>query len=298
MFSAMRRILLIVILALASTPPSSAASLEKDVRGRWLGAWVVTTADTWSDCGPAATRNSVNGTLVRGRGRRFLPGEIAQVEKVDAGRTKVEIRLRLAEPVLSPWTDGPFTLYEEGVCRAELEIELGREAIKSRNMAGIDAHLTRLLERHSTTEEARRSARWNEREREEYPEDYDQTVREHAIWQAERTNAQVATRIDAVRGETARIADRLSNDPAYLDGFAHGVEEGRAAGYGACEQMLSVTLVPAPPPFHGQPPDASRMNQGRVDGRNLVVGLQLLGRLPACFVPVPDGEEPRQAQRR
>ena len=298
MFPAMKRILLLGTLALVFASPSPAASLEKDVRGRWLGAWVVTTADTWSECGPSATENSVNGTLVRGRGRRFLPGELAQVEKVDAGRTKVEIRLRLDEPVLSPWTDGPFTLYQEDVCRAELEIELGRDAIKSRDMAGIDAHLARLLERHSTAEEARRSAHWNEREREDYPEDYEQTVREHEIWQAEETNALVAGRIEAVRGETARIADRLTNDPAYLDGFARGVEEGRAAGYGACEQMLSVTLVPPPPPLPGQPPDAGRMTQGRTDGRNLVVGLQLLGRLPGCFVPVPDREETRQAQRR
>jgi hypothetical protein len=280
-----------VVLLICAAGGTRADSLEKTVRGRWLGAWVVTTIDTWSECAAFPTKNTVNGTLVKGKGgRRFAAGEIAQIGKLDAGRSRIELRLTLAEPVLAPWQDGPFTLYREATCGAEMEIEVPRDLIKDKDADALDGTLARLFERHGTVEEARASAAWNSRAREAYPDDYDTTLFEHSVWKAEQTNGVVQARLDAVREETTRITDRIGTDPVYLAGFAEGVAAGRAAMLGGCDSLIGVQLAPQPAPVPGQPASngtALTSARGRVDGGNLVIGLQLLRRLPGCFVPVP-----------
>ena len=125
----------IVLFTLAAvttlTAPAFAGGIEKDINKRWLGAWVVTRSEMYSDCNAVYTQNRINGSLVSGRGaRRFQPGELAKVTKVDAGRHRIDVRISLVEPVLLTYREGPFTLYDEASCRVELEVEVSRDQVK------------------------------------------------------------------------------------------------------------------------------------------------------------------------
>src|SRR5580765_4015533 len=101
------------LLALPSIlAPAFAADLEDSLESRWRGAWVLTSVDTYSDCGGFHTDNRVNGSLVQSKGRfRFRAGELAQVQKIDLKRSRLDLSLSLPEPLLLSFQDGPFTLY-------------------------------------------------------------------------------------------------------------------------------------------------------------------------------------------
>jgi hypothetical protein len=284
-------VLAVVMLALPAA--ASAASVEKDIRSRWLGAWVVTRAEMYSNCNGLFTGNRVNGTLVSGRGaRRFRGGEVAKVTKVDAGRSRIDVRISLAEPVLLARQEGPFTLFDEAGCLVELEIEVPRDQVKGEDIQSLDRQIGAVLERHSTAEDARASRAWNKRTREPYPEDYERTLRAHAAWKAEQQNAQVQAKFDEAARVSEQVTGRVSDDPEYLRGFADGVQAAREAPVTACPEMMAanlkevtsgtVTLAGV-----GTVSAVTPYARGFGDGRRLVVGLALLRGLPACFVEVP-----------
>ena len=283
-----------VVVAMLGIPAAaSAAGVEKQVNSRWLGAWVVTRAEMYSNCNGLSTDNRVNGTLVSGRGvRRFRPGEMAKVTKVDAGRSRIDVRISLAEPVLLARQDGPFTLYDEAGCLVELEIEVPRDQVKHQDIQSLDRQIGAVLERYSAVEEARNSRSWNKRTREPFPEDYERTLRAHAAWKAEQFNARVQAKLDEAARVSDQVTARVSDDPNYLKGFADGIQAAREASAAACPAMLAANLkeiatgtvtlagvgtVSATTPYA----------RGYDDGRRLVVGLALLRSLPGCFVEVP-----------
>jgi hypothetical protein len=220
----MRFKLIVSVLLFALPALSLASGLERDIKSRWLGAWVVTTVETYSDCSGNYTNNRVNGTLVKSRGsQRFFSGELAKVEKINAKRSRIDVHLTLAEPLLVSYQEGPFTLYREAYCRVELEVVVPREVVRGKNTQHIDESLLLALERYATEDTAMSSARWNGREREPYPQDYDRTLAELELWRAEQTNAAVRAQLDRAREETSRLADRVSSDPDYLAGFGSAI---------------------------------------------------------------------------
>ena len=229
----MKRILVILIV-IAFIPMSAMASkLERGLRSRWLGAWVVMTVETYSNCSGRFTANRVNGRLVSSRGRqRFRRGELARVERIDAKRRRIDIFLSIAEPVLVSYEDGPFTLYNEANCKLELEVEVPRELVKSKDVRSLDRALAPLMKRFSDIDDAQNADSWNQRERDAYPEGYDRTLARHAIWQAERQNALVQTRLDDAFNKTAEITSRIGSDEPYLSGFARGGQGGPQQGSG------------------------------------------------------------------
>lgn len=289
----MKRITIPIVLLTISPVFILASGLEQNLEGQWLGAWVVTTVETHSDCNGYYTANRVNGRLVNSRGgHRFQKGELAKVIRVDAKRSRIDLQLSLAEPILRSYNDGPFTLYEEVACRLEMEVEIPREMVKSRDAASIDRALAPLLERFATLEQARRSRRFNGREREDYPGDYGQTLAEHAIWKAEQQNALVRARIDEALRVTEEITARVSGDPPYLSGFSRGVEAARAMDVGGCSQLLSLDIstqqrrvMRAGDGDDEMPP---RVARGYEDGKRLLLGLEMISGLTECYVPVPD----------
>ncbi len=290
--------LLVVSVVLASFPALVAAGdLERDVKNSWLGAWVVANVESYSDCSGMATNNRINGMLVKSRGQhRFQPGELAKIQKIDVKRSRLDVHLWLAEPLLLPYAEGPFTLYREAECRIELEVELPREVVRARDARAVEQRLAQLFERHATEEAAQDSISWNGREREPYPEDYDRTLAELAVWRAEQTNAAVQAKLDQAAEHTTRLADRVSSDSDYLAGFAGGVESARAETFPTCPAMLAAHLEPPRRHYHAphDPDEVSdaeaRRERGHDDGRLLVIGLELMRRLPGCFVPVPQIE--------
>jgi len=291
------------LLAMAAGRPAFASDLERKIESRWRGAWVVTSVDTYSDCGGTHTNNDVSGTLVSSKGRfRFRPGELAQVGKIDVKRSRVDLFLGLPEPVLTSFQDGPFTLFNEARCLLELDVELPRSVISGDNTDGIDAALQALVRRFNNQDEAMQAKSWNHRKREAYPADYDRILAEHTAWKAQQVNGAIQARIDKAREETSRLADRVTSDPDYLKGFAAGIEAMRAVELGQCNDLMSrdfANVAPAPPRVAGFGGDAAgRYTRGYQDGQRLVFGLESLRRLPQCLVPVqPTAAPPGPAQR-
>ena len=235
----MKRILLVLIILSLVPAAASAGELQKALKSRWLGAWVVTNVESYSDCSGQYTNNRINGNLVKGRGfYPFEAGELAKLVKVDAKRSRLDLLLAFQEPVLLPTQDGPFTLYREASCRIELEVELPRELVKTKDVAAIEEFLGLVVERHANVNSAQDSSAWNMREIEPYPEDYEITLAEHAVWKANQYNSMVEAKLEIALEETSRIPDRVQNEPDYMTHFLNGVRTARDNRLNSCEHMM------------------------------------------------------------
>jgi hypothetical protein len=109
------------------------------------------------------------------------------------------------------------------------------------------------------------------------------------VWKADQRNAMVQARLDQAREETLRLADRVVADADYLTGFARGVERARQASLGDCHAMASRDVA-SYVVRESEPADSRR--RGFEDGQRLILGLELMRGLPACFVPVPEAPPP------
>ncbi len=285
----MKRTLLVLVILSLVPAAASAGELQKALKSRWLGAWVVTSVEAYSDCSGMHTNNRINGNLVKSQGRfSFQAGELAKLEKVDAHRSRLDLMLSFQEPLLVARQDGPFTLYNEATCRIELEVELPRELVKSKDVAAIEEFLSLVVERHTNVNSAQGSSTWNMREIEPFPEDYEVTLAEHAVWKATQYNAMVEAKLEIAMQETSRIPDKVQTEPEYMTHFVSGVRTARENRLGSCEQMMGYM-------FRGRTGDTS--DPAWRDGRNLVYGLELIRELPQCFVPVPDPPSLQTASR-
>ncbi len=221
---------IIVLLSFALDAPAVAGNLQKEIKSRWLGAWVVTRVDVYSDCGTLHTNNRINGDLVKSRGaHRFHDGELARLNKVDLNRSRLDLMLTLTEPILVPTPAGPFTLYQELSCKVELEVEVPRDVVKSQSVDAIEEAMLEVIERHANEDSALSSDAFNGRERDEYPEDYEETLHAHAVWEAEETNKAILAKLDRAKRETRQLADRITSDADYLTGFLAGLVIGAVA---------------------------------------------------------------------
>ena len=285
----MKRILLVLVILSLIPAAASAGDLQKALKSRWLGAWVVTNVESYSDCSNMHTNNRINGNLVKSKGRfSFEAGELAKLEKVDAKRSRLDLMLSFHEPILVPMQDGPFTLYSEASCRIELEVELPRELVKSKDVGAIEEFLGLVVERHANVNSAQDSSTWNMREIESYPDGYEITLAEHSVWKANQYNAMVETKMEIAMEETSRIPDRVQNEPDYMAHFLNGVRIARDNRLNSCEKMMGYM-------FNGRTGDTSA--PAWRDGKNLVYGLEMIRQLPQCFVPVPEPEILRTAQK-
>ncbi len=288
----MKRLATAMLLCGAWVGTAAASDLQDGLEGRWRGAWVLTRVETYADCAGLHTNNRVNGNLVDGRGRfRFAAGELAKIVSVDLKRSRLDLDIKLTEPNLVSHTEGPFTLFSEANCQIELQVEVPRSAVSGKNLPAVESLLQPVLLRFASVDEARQSRAWNRRKRAAYPPDYDRTLARYAAWKAQRTNDAVQARLDQARDETARLTDRITSDPDYLRGFAAGVEAMKESDPGGCSQLVGLDLAAFEKPPAQQAASAndaqSRADRGRRDGRRLVLGLEMLRRLPACFVEVP-----------
>ena len=289
----MKRMIVIAVALLVLPSALNAANLQKSMKRKWMGAWVITTTDTYSNCNGVFTNNRINGRLVASDGfQAFQRGELARVKNVDLKRSRLDLHLALVEPILAEYQEGPFTLYRERECRVALEVTVPRGAVKGKDVGGIDSAIASVIQRFSSETEAKRARDWNRRRRDPFPPDYDQTLAEHAKWKLEMHNDLVQARIDHAIQETSRVADRVRTDADYMEGFTAGIEAARSTRWGNCNQILAVRLKP----YRAKAArinlrviaGAEAFNQGRHDGKILIHGLELLRRLPGCFMPFPE----------
>lgn len=278
------------VLALLASP--AMAGLEEELERAWVGAWVVVQVEMASDCSSSYTNTEVRGRLSSSRGRhRFGEGELARVDKLNLRSERVDLYLSLAANILEPRQDGPFTLYDERSCRVQLMIEVPRQVLRQGRREEVDAWLLEVVERHATAALARQSGRWNRRERQEYPADYQETLARYAVWKAEETNRALARARQAALEQATVALERVSEEVDYLAGFAAGVEVQRRRAAPPCDALShpSFAVEEQRPPRDrmAETPADRAFRRGFRDGQLLVWATRLARTVEECWVPVP-----------
>ncbi len=265
---------------------ATAGGLDDELDSKLKGAWAVLSHEVYSSCSGTYSDNQIGAAGVASKaGRRFEAGELVKIDKIKVKRARVDLLTTLAEPVLVPRHDGPFELWDERECKAQLIFEIGRSAIKRGSADEIMASLTAAMTPHGSLDSARDSDGWNGRERRPYPDDYEGTLARYEAWKAEQTNAAVAAGIEQAIDEAAGVAHEIEQDAEYLDGFAAGVEEMESLEIDDCSRLIDASFSS----FKERPPSGktSTWNRGFDDGQSLVFYLHISRELRRCFVPVP-----------
>lgn len=283
---------LVAFACLLAAAGRAGADFEDDVERAWAGAWVVTRVETSSDCLGTYNNNEVRGRRTSSKGsQRFAEGELARVDKVNVKSDRVDLYLSVAEPVLAPRTDGPFTLFDERSCRVQLMVDVPREAIKGRRMDDVDAALLEVVERHESETAAHRSRAWNGRERDPYPRDYEETLARHAAWKAEEVNRALAATRRTALDAAHQALERVTEDPDYLAGFSAGVDAQRDRSTPSCSDLADARFESGeqrpPGDRRGSSPNERAFQRGFRDGQLLAWGTRVAQAVEGCFVPVP-----------
>ena len=261
--------------------PITVDNLQKALKRRWEGAWVVVDGDLVSNCDGAYTNNTVRGQLFSGDGAVTFPaGELGRVHKVDVNRSRIDVLIDLTESLLVPRQDGPFALYEEVSCQVELEVDVPRHVVKDDRLDLAQEALDGVLVGFRTLEEARESTAWNGRERASYPDDYEQTLAEHRVWRAEEQNRLMKARIDEAVDRAANYLGYLVSDPNAGQYFARGARSVAGRLPSECSRLLraSVQRLPVPGGL------GIRAREAYVAGQRLTFYVELAKKLRSCVV--------------
>jgi hypothetical protein len=277
-----------VVCTLLGTFHATAGGLDDELDGTLRGAWAVLAHDVYSSCSGTYSDNRVGAAGVSSKAsRRFEAGELVKIDKIKVKRSRVDLLTTLSEPVLVATQDGPFELYNERECKAQLIFEVPREVIKTRDADAVLAAIGSALTLYSSQSAAMDAADWNGRERKPFPDDYEQTLARYERWKAEQTNAAVAAAIEKATSESAEVAEDIERDADYLDGFAAGAEKQQSLTIDDCARLIDATFSS----FKDRPPSDksadAKWKSGFTDGQSLVFHLYLLDELRHCFVPVP-----------
>lgn len=271
--------LAIFLIALSS---ASLAGLQDDLNARWRGAWLIVTGDIYSNCNGLTTDNRISGDLVSANGRfAFDPGELAKIRKIDVKRNRVDVSLDLNEPLLIEYQDGPFVLYREASCEAELEVDSGDSKTKDLGVAGVEGRFSEWFERYARLDDAKQSPNYNHRLREDYPDDYDITLAEYQDWKIAQHDQLVADRIADSNEKTSYLLAQVRPDSQFGSGLSKGISEMREAMSDNCDVLLSSSpatfgkSVEAPSEYWGD---------GYAIGQQLAYHIELSRRLGNCFI--------------
>ncbi len=251
------------------------------------GGWGVLGVEVWSACGGTYSDNLVGAMGVSSKApHRFVVGELVRVDNVKLKRRRVDLLLTTAAPLRVSWMEGPFELFEQRPCRVQLMVPVPRELIKQADLEAILTEVRRHARLFSTLEDAKDSAEWNGRLTEPFPENYEETLRLHAIWQAEQTNSAVQLALDHALTEAAEAVDDMDDDDEYLAGFSSGAERMSNFTVATCSTLLNASFSS----YRDRAPGDRSQNweDGWKDGQRLVFHILLADRLRACFVPVPE----------
>jgi len=282
----MRRCSAGVALALVGVCPAVQADLQDDLNARWRGAWVIVTGELYSNCDGLTTDNRVSGDLIMGNGRqRFLPGELARVTRIDSRRRRVDIFLDIAEPVLIEYQDGPFTLYREASCPVELLVDYGDARTKDLGVAGVEVEFDRWFERYARLEDAESSASWNGRLREDFPDDYEETLAAYEEWKLEQHNRLVAERKKDSIEQSAYLLAQVSSDAEFGAGLSYGIAAMREDISDDCARLVASEPASFARSYEAPNPD---WGNGYKTGQALAYYIELSRRLDRCYLEPSD----------
>ena len=264
----------------------TAGRLEKDLNAAWRGSHVVVTTDAWTNCDGFHTNNKIFEERVDARAsHRFDPGELARVSKIRVKRKRIDVLFQLDQGLLVPYREGPFELFREVNCLVEFRFPVARELVKAGDVSAINRKLERIFKRFGSRDQARASEAWNRRIRDPYPRDYEETLREHAIWKADQQNAAVQARIDESIDAIAEITRRVRTDADYGAGLAEGMKSMRHKVGRSCDQLLDRRFDQ-----DRRSPSSSASNawkDGFDDGQELAWHAAVADLLRDCFVSAP-----------
>jgi len=285
------RCLSLVAILLTAAALSSASDLGDRLDRELKGGWGVLEVEVYSACGGTYSDNEVGTAGVASKAsHRFAEGELVKIDNVKVKRQRVDLMLTLAEPLRVSRTDGPFELFDQRSCRVQLQVYVPRELVKQTDLQGLLSEVKRHLTLYSSRDGAEVSDRWNGRETEPLPDDYEETLQRHAVWIAERTNAAVRDGIDHALSEAASAVRHVDNDADYLTGFGEGAEKMGSFSVTSCDSLLRMSFTSY---RKKAPADRSRSwKDGWDDGQKLVFHVLLADRLRSCLVPVPISPSP------
>jgi len=285
------RYLAITFLMMFFAFAASASDLGDRLNRELAGGWGVLEVEIYSGCAGTYSDNTVGSVGVSSKaGNRFSEGELVKIDKVKVKRQRVDLLLTIAVPLRRARMDGPFELYDDFECQAQLIVPVGREPVKTADTEAILVHIRENLTVFRSLAEAQESDAWNGREPEPLPTDYDTTLQRHAVWKAQQTNAAVRVATERALEAAADIAEDLSDDTDYLAGFAEGAEKMSSFAVDECSSLLSISYSV----YHKNPPKdrPSRWRSGYDDGQELVFNVLVADRLRTCQVPVPVVDTP------
>jgi hypothetical protein len=270
----------------AALSPMAQADLQDDLNARWRGAWVIVTGELYSNCDGLTTDNRISGDLILGNGRHaFAPGELARITRVDARRRRVDVFLDIAEPMLIEYRDGPFTLYREATCPVELLIDYGDARTRDLGVAGVETEFNRWFERYARLEDAEASASWNQRLREDYPVDYEQTLADYERWKVDQHNRLVDERIDDSIEETSHLLAQVSSNPEFGAGLSYGIAAMREDISEDCGRLVASAPETFARDYEAPSPD---WGNGFKTGQQLAYHVELSQRLRGCHIDPVD----------
>ena len=270
---------------------SSASELGDRLDRELKGGWGVLDVEVYSACGGTYSDNEVGAAGVASKARhRFAVGELVKIDNVKVKRQRVDLLLTLDAPLRVSRMDGPFQLFDQRSCRAQLMIFVSRELVKNANLEGLLTEVKKHITLFSSRDGAEMSDDWNGREMEPLPDDYEETLHHHTVWKAEQTNAAVRDGINHALSEAAEAIEDLDDDADYLAGFGEGSERMGEFSVTNCDSLLSVSFTSY---RKSASSDKSRTwKDGWNDGQKLVFHVLLADRLRSCLVPVPAPQLP------
>ncbi len=275
--------------ALASpATPAAASAAEDELRGYWIGRWVVLRTGALSNCDERYTDNRMRGPVPDSRGRhRFEPGELGRIDNLTLQRSRIDLLVTLAEPLRVELRDGPFQLFEQLECRVELELPAQRAAVRQGAVQQLDALIRNTLERYEDRASAAASPSWNRRQVEPLPADHEERLAAYFAWKQEQLYLALRERLAAALDRAADIAHRVDDSVAYARGLARGAREGDRDRFldADCAELPSVRLSER----RGTAPDQldergkREWRDGFEDGQRLLFEITLARRLERCL---------------
>jgi hypothetical protein len=264
----------------------SASELENRLDRELKGASGILEVDVFSGCSGTYSDNEVGSSGVASKApHRFTPGEVAKIDKIKVKRQRVDLLVTLVEPILQSRTDGPFELFDERICKAQLIFMVPREVIKGGNAEAVLEIVRRAFTVFPSPEAARESENWSGRECDQLPDDYQTTLVRYEVWKAEQLNIAIAARRAEALDEATDIVDDILREEDYLDGFAAGVEKMRSVRLSDCGTLVDAHVSS----YDRSPPSdqKERWKEGYRDGQRLIFNLMLARRLERCQIPIP-----------
>ena len=254
------------------------ADVEGELRAELVGRAALSRSELLSECTDHYTDNQVSGTRIAGKaGERFAAGELARIDNVKIGSfTGLDVNVSLAEPYRLAWRDGPFDVYDQRRCRAQLHFDVPREVRKDRakSRAAIEAVLAIFGDEAA----AKGDAAWNRRKVEPYPANWEAKKREWESWKRSQQNVRVRSKSEEVLERAEQVLTYMPDDAKYLAAFGAGARYRRNDSWSSCELMLDASFY-----VSGGAPSGDD-SRGWADGQLVAWATELARALADCYI--------------